>query len=310
MNDRYYFGKTFLRGFAIGTSDLVPGVSGGTMAVVLGIYRTLVNALKSFNWICLKAVFSLKWRTALGIPHFKFLIPLSLGAVGAVLFFTQVVILSDLLKVYPTIIYSMFFGLVSGSTIVMLREIQAWYWRGIIVPIILGLMIGVFILTAVPTSTPEDSWFLFLSGLLAGSAMITPGISGAFVLIILGKYSFVLDALNDFQLLTLMPFGLGVATALIFFVRLISLLLEKYETKALAIITGFLGASLWKMWPFQSRTYEHINAELIMVIEPIKPNYDFNFFLCILLMTTCAALVIGINTKSKMLIQEQKDNKN
>ena len=177
-------------------------------------------------------------------------------------------------------------------------------------PITLGLMIGVFILTAVPNSTPEDSWFLFLSGLLAGSAMITPGISGAFVLIILGKYAFILDALNDFQLRTLLPFGLGIATALIFFVRLISLLLEKYENKALAIISGFLAASLWKIWPFQSRTYEHINAELIMVIEPIKPNYDFNFFLCILLMTTCAALVIGINTKSKMLIQQQKDNKN
>lgn len=310
MNERYYLGKTFLRGFAIGTSDLIPGISGGTMAIVLGIYRNLVNALKSFNWVWFKAVLSLKWKTALGIPHFKFLIPLFFGAISAVLFFTQVVILSDFLKEYPTIIYSVFFGLVSGSTIVILREIKVWFWKGIIVPTTLGLMIGAFILTAVPNSTPEDSWFLFLSGLLAGSAMITPGISGAFVLIILGKYAFILDALNDFQLRTLLPFGLGIATALIFFVRLISFLLEKYETKALAIISGFLVASLWKMWPFQSRTYEHINAELIMVIQPIKPNYDFNFFLCILLMTTCAALVIGINIKSKMLIQDQKDNKN
>ena len=310
MNERYYFGKTFLRGFAIGTSDIIPGVSGGTMAVILGIYRNLVNALKSFNWVWFKAVLFFKWRTILELPHFKFLIPLSLGAIAAVLFFTQIVILSDLLKLYPIIIYSIFFGLVTGSTIVILREIQVWCCKDFIIPIVLGLMIGMFILTAVPNSTPEDSWFLFLSGLLAGSAMITPGISGAFVLIILGKYAFILDALNDFQLRTLLPFGLGIATALIFFVRLISLLLEKYETKALAIISGFLVASLWKMWPFQSRTYEHINAELIMVIEPIKPNYDFNFFLCILLMTTCAALVIGINTKSKMLIQEQKDNKN
>ena len=254
MNERCYFGKTFLRGFAIGTSDIVPGVSGGTMAVVLGIYRNLVDALKSFNWIWLKAVLSFKWRTALGIPHFQFLIPLSLGAIAAVLFFTQIVILSDLLKIYPTIIYSIFFGLVSGSTIVILREIQVWFWKDIVVPIILGLMIGVLILTAVPKSTPEDSWFLFLSGLIAGSAMITPGISGAFVLIILGKYAFILDALNDFQWRTLLPFGLGVATALMFFVRLISLLLEKYENKALALISGFLGASLFKIWPFQYRT--------------------------------------------------------
>ena len=95
MNERYYLGKTFLRGFAIGTSDLIPGVSGGTMAIVLGIYRNLVNALKSFNWVWLKAVLSLQWKTALGIPHFKFLIPLFFGAISAVLFFTQVVILSD-----------------------------------------------------------------------------------------------------------------------------------------------------------------------------------------------------------------------
>ena len=108
MNERYYFGKTFLRGFAIGTSDIIPGVSGGTMAIVLGIYRNLVNALKSFNWVWLKAVLFFQWRTALGIPHFKFLIPLSLGAISAVLFFTQVVILSDLLEEYPTIIYSIF----------------------------------------------------------------------------------------------------------------------------------------------------------------------------------------------------------
>ena len=309
MNERYYFGKTFLKGFAIGTSDIVPGVSGGTIAVVLGIYRNLVNALKSFNWAWLKAVLSFKWKTALQIPHFKFLIPLSLGAIAAVLFFTQVVILSDLLKSYPAIIYSIFFGLVSGSTIVILREIQVWYWKDIIAPIVLGIMIGIFILTAVPNSTPEDSWFLFLSGLIAGSAMITPGISGAFILIILGKYAFILDALNDFQWQALLPFALGVATALIFFVRLISLLLDKYENKALALISGFLGTSLWKMWPFQSRTYEHINDQLIMVIKPIKPDYDLKFFLCILLMTTSATLVIRISTKSKMLIQKRKNNK-
>lgn len=309
MNERYYFAKTFLRGFAIGTSDIVPGVSGGTIAVVLGIYRNLVDALKSFSWAWLKAVLSLKWRAALGLPDFQFLIPLGLGIIAAVLFFTQIVILSDLLKIYPTIIYSIFFGLVSGSTIVILREVQVWFWKDIIVPIILGLMIGLFILTAVPNSTPEDSWFLFLSGLIAGSAMITPGISGAFVLIILGKYTFILDALNDFQWLTLLPFCLGVATALIFFVRLISLLLEKYENKALALISGFLGASLFKMWPFQYRTYEHVNNQLIMVTEPIKIAYDFKFFLCILLMATCATLVIRVNTKSKIFKQQQANKR-
>ena len=310
MAEKESFLKTFLKGFAIGTSDIIPGVSGGTMAVVLGIYHNLINALKSFNWKWLKAMISFQWRKAFDIPHFPFLLPLSLGAFSALLFFTQIIVLTDLLKTYPSFIYSVFFGLVSGSTIVILRKTQLKYWKDTTIPILTGLIVGFVVLTGVPSSTPDNGWFLYISGLLAGSAMITPGISGAFVLILLGKYEFILEAFSNFELENLTPFVLGIVTALVFFVRLISLLLEKYERKALSLISGFLAASLWKMWPFQSRSYEYISEQLVLVSEPIQPEYDLNFFCCILLIATCTTLVIKIDNASKNILQEEENNEN
>jgi len=297
-----------LKGFLIGTSDIVPGVSGGTMALVLGIYRDLINAMKSFSWRWLLSLLSLRWKLVVTIPHFHFLIPLVFGIILAIIFFTQIVILSDLINSHANLIFGVFFGLVLGSTFVLFRQIQNIEPR-IVGVFIAGFILGTIVTTSTPSSTPEDAWFLFVSGMLAGSAMIMPGVSGAFVLLILGKYSFVLDAIHRFDFLTLGPFAMGVTFALIFVVRLVATMLEKYEEVSMAIISGFLVASLWIIWPFQDRKYETVGEKTFLIQSyPIAPDIDSNFFSVIILMTTAFLLVIKIDKLSNLAKKKKQNN--
>ena len=306
MNNIRSAAKLTLKGFLIGTSDIVPGVSGGTMALVLGIYRDLIGAIESFSWRWLLSILTLRWKLIMTIPHFHFLIPLAFGILLALFFFTQVVILADLIISHANLVFGIFFGLVLGSTFILLRQIKNIEPR-IIVAFILGLTLGAIVTNATPNTTPEDAWFLFVSGILAGSAMIMPGVSGAFVLLILGKYSLVLDAIHRFDIVTLSPFVLGVAFALIFFVKLVATMLQKYEDVSLAIISGFLVTSLWIIWPFQDRKYEIVGDKAFLIQSyPITPNIDFNLFTVTILIIAAFILVVKINRLSNL--QREKNN--
>jgi len=241
----------------MGSADVIPGVSGGTIAFILGIYANLINAIKSFNREWLKSIITLDFRNILGRPHFGFLLPLFAGIVSALLFFTRVVPLPELLLEYPEQIYGLFFGLIGGSIIVLSREVVKLERRTVI-PLLAGIVSGLVVFNLVPMETPESAWFIFLSGVLALCAMLLPGISGSFILLILNKYAYIFNAIGYFRFSVIMPFVLGAITGLAMFSRVLSWLLRRYHQQTIVTIIGLLIASLWVIWPFQERIYETV----------------------------------------------------
>ena len=260
------------KGFCIGSADVVPGVSGGTMAFILGIYQDLINAIKSFDTSWLKSFIRLDVVGVLTKPHFAFLIPLAIGIISALIFFTRVVPLPILIKTQPVIIYSLFFGLIVGSIIFIVRRFSLHIVIKRIIFLLLGITFGAFIVTLVPTTTPDDSWFIFLCGTLAISAMILPGISGSFVLLMMKKYAYIFNAIGHFQLTILLPFIAGVIVGLILFSRILSYLLNCFYQQTMMFITGLLIASLYVIWPFQQRSYEIVrDKERLIESVPYMP---------------------------------------
>ena len=260
------------KGFCMGAADVVPGVSGGTMAFILGIYRQLIDAIRSFDLIWLQHVIKLEIKPALEKPHFAFLIPLVIGLFCALLFFTRVIPLPVLLHTHPEPIYGLFFGLIIGSIVTLVAEIEKFNFRTMFF-ISVGTISGLFIVTLVPVTTPDTPLFIFLSGMIAITAMILPGISGSFILLILHKYDTILNAIGHFNFMILIPFGFGVLTGLIVFSRFLGWLLHKYYAATLQIIIGVLIGSLWIIWPFQHRTYKEVHEkERLISSTPYLPE--------------------------------------
>jgi putative membrane protein len=249
-----------LKGFCMGTADVIPGVSGGTMAFILGIYPQLIDGIKSFDRVWLQALFRLQLQHAISRPHLAFLIPLVSGIVLALLFFTRIIPLPQLIHDYPEPVYGLFFGLIAGSIVILLRGMLI-HGAGVIVPMLAGTVAGCLMFNLVPLQTPEAAWFIFISGCLAICAMILPGISGSFILLILNKYAFIFDAIGYFRFSVLVPFALGAVTGLVVFSRILSFLLHRYYSNTVLFITGMLLASLWVIWPFQERVYEMVREK-------------------------------------------------
>lgn len=243
-------------GVCMGTADVVPGVSGGTMAVALGIYVQLLAAIASINARSIRGLLSLRWNEVFGVIHFRFLISLTLGILLAVIVMLRVVRLPYLLETQPTLVYAVFFGLVLASTLVLMRHIPSW--TGLRVSVLaLGALVGFLVVNLVPVNTPENPLFIFLCGVVAISAMLLPGISGSFVLLILGKYEYIIGQVEELlhlklsALLVVLPFALGCLVGIAAFSRLLSWVLRNWHDTAIAGLTGLLLGSLWRIWPYQ-----------------------------------------------------------
>ena len=283
------------KGCCMGAADVVPGVSGGTMAFILGIYAQLLAAIRSFDVVWLQHIFKREFKPALQRPHFGFLIPLLIGIFCALLFFTRVIPLPVYLHTHPELIYGLFFGLIVGSIITLLPEAKRLD-KSAVFFLSMGTIVGFFIVNLVPYDTPNNAWFIFFSGLLAISAMLLPGISGSFILLILRKYDTILNAIGHFQWTILIPFILGCFTGLIVFSRLISWLLSRFYRATMLIIIGILIGSLWVIWPFQVREYLTIhNKERLISSTPIWPNaWDDQVIYALLMMLIGLGLVFMI----------------
>ncbi len=280
-----------IKGFCMGAADVVPGVSGGTMAFILGIYTRLIDAIRSFDSTWIAALLKVDIRTAAARPHFPFLIPLGLGIIGAVLFFTHIIPIPRLLQSHPEHIYGLFFGLIVGSIVILFIDIGPKSASDGF-ELLLGIVIGGVVVSAVPTQTPDTWWFVMGSGAIAICAMVLPGISGSFILLLLGKYAYILDAVGNFELTIIMPFAIGAAFGLAAFTRLLSWLLHRFERPMLLVIDGFLIASLWVIWPFQQRNYIFVRGKQRLVESiPVAPPWD-SVALEALLLAACGIAII------------------
>lgn len=264
-----------VKGFCIGASDVVPGVSGGTMAFILGIYKELIESIRSFDLNFLQLLVSLKLRDAFDYISGRFILAIGIGVFMAI--FSLARILSWLLQNHPIFIWSFFFGLIIASLFIVGRYIEKWTTFTFML-VALGSIFTYLLVGAMPVYTPDTPWFLFLSGAIAICATILPGISGAFILVILGKYNYILDAVNNRDLLTLFIVSAGAAAGLILFTRFLNWLLDKYYNFTVAVLTGFMLGSLRKIWPWKESLYGevniHSNAVAITQVNVLPSQWD------------------------------------
>jgi len=251
------FGLILLKGMGMGAADVVPGVSGGTIAFITGIYEELIHSIKNINY----GTISTLWKE--GIPSFwkavngNFLVSVVGGILISVLTLARV--LEYLLVNHPVLIWSFFFGLIIGSAIFVARSIEKWN-AGTVISLIVGIAVAWVITSITPAETTEAYWFIFLSGALAICAMILPGISGSFILLLLGKYQFILGALNEGRISVIAVLMAGALTGIISFSHLLSWLLKKYHHLTIALLSGFMIGSLNKIWPWKETVETYLDS--------------------------------------------------
>ena len=257
-----------LKGMGMGAADVVPGVSGGTIAFIVGIYDELIDSIKSINLDSLKLFFTGKFKEFFKSINAGFLLSVMLGIGISV--FSLAKIITWLLTDHPILVWSFFFGLVLASTWFVSRDIKEWNWKTII-SFVIGVGIAYYITVATPAETPSNLLFIFLCGAIAICAMILPGISGSFILVLLGKYFFVMDAVKSFDVIIIAVFGAGACVGITSFSRILSFALKHFRNVTLSVLTGFMLGSLNKVWPWKEVISEGGDG-LITFERNILPN--------------------------------------
>ena len=256
-----------LKGCAMGMADVVPGVSGGTIAFISGIYEELLDSIRSVNATALKLL--LRFRLAEFWRHIngRFLLPVLLGI--AVAIFSLARLMTYLLTNHPIAIWSFFFGLIVASALLVAKQIGRWDWRTVLA-FVVGAVAAWWITVATPAETPNDWWFVMLSGAIAICAMILPGISGAFILLLLGKYQYIMHAVGEFNIPVIVVFVIGAAAGIISFSHLLSWLLKHWHDVTVAVLMGFMVGSLNKVWPWKETVETYLDSH--GVAQPLVQN--------------------------------------
>ena len=257
MNNLKKYLMVTLKGACMGAADVIPGVSGGTIAFIMGIYDEFVGSIASINAEAMKLLFKGQFKAFWKHINGTFLVSIVLGIGISVVLLAG--LMQTLLTVYPIQTWAFFFGLIVASSIFILRGISGWKLREVLF-LILGCVLGVTVCTLSPTQTPDALWFIFLSGAIAICAMILPGISGSFILLILGKYQYIMAAISGLvagenfgqNLLILCVFLVGAVVGILGFSKFLHWLLARWNKETLIVLAGFIIGSLVKVWPWSN----------------------------------------------------------
>jgi len=276
----------YLKGMAMGAADVVPGVSGGTIAFITGIYQELLDTIKGFNLSVFKTLKEDGVKATWKKTNATFLVVLFAGI------FTSIISLAKgitfLLVTYPILLWAFFFGLIVASSLIIGKYIKEWNWKTIGIMVI-GAAVAFYITIAAPSQIPDGFIYIFLSGCIAICAMILPGISGSFILLLLGAYATVLgsisglvDALKEFDIQQITKYGMnigifmiGCVVGIISFSNFLSWMFKKAYSLTMALLTGFMIGSLNKVWPWKETTEFRINshgAEVPFLQSNISPS--------------------------------------
>lgn len=285
-----------LKGMAMGAADVVPGVSGGTIAFISGIYEELLNSISSFNFSLINVFKNEGFKSVWIKVNGNFLVSLFVGILISVLSLAKLI--ESMLENHPIVIWSFFFGLVLASIIYIGKQITKWT-KGSVLCLILGAILAFYITTLNPMVSANSSpWFLFLAGMIAICAMILPGISGAVILVLLGAYKPVLNALNTKDFVSIIIFLVGAVLGLLSFSRILKWLFSTYKNYTLATLTGFIIGSLNKIWPWKETISWRINSKGIEVpfntasVSPFSFEGDNQLLISIFLMLIGFGLII------------------
>lgn len=278
-----YF-KILLQGLCMGSANIIPGVSGGTMAFIMGIYEELIQSIHEIISVnTIKMTLGFKVKQMFEDLPWRFLAALAAGALLATVSLAK--LLLWLLNSHPVLVWSFFFGLVLASILTILKKVKKWS-IGPIIGIFIGTIAAYLIVGMVPTKTPDSWWFLFLSGAIAICAMILPGISGSFLLVLMGKYQVILSALHPKglgDLMTIFWVASGCVVGLATFVQLLSWLFKRFHDLTVAVLIGFMVGSLRKIWPWKETIETYIDRkgfEKPLVQNNILPESLDGYFWC------------------------------
>ncbi len=287
-----------LKGMAMGAADVVPGVSGGTIAFISGIYEELLSSISNINLAVVKTLKEQGVKAAWTQLNGNFLLSLFVGIVISVVSLAKGI--SYLLATKPILVWSFFFGLVLASIWYVGKQITKWRLQEIIA-LVIACAVAYYITIAKPMVSDEASpIFLFLSGALAICAMILPGISGAFILVLLGAYETILNAVHARDIKTVLIVGAGVIVGLLTFSRVLKWLFSNYKNTTLAGLTGFIIGSLNKIWPWKETLTTRINSKGVTVpvlqdsILPSQYNGDAQLTIALVLAVVGFALILGL----------------
>jgi len=251
-----------LKGMAMGAADAVPGVSGGTIAFIAGIYEELINTINQINFSLVSTLkkdgLKAAWKQANG----NFLVALLLGI--GISFVSFMRLAKYLIEFHPILIWSFFFGLVLASILFVAKQITKWSILNIIL-LISGAFVAYYITTLPALASNDNPIFFFFAAAIAICAMILPGISGSFILVLLGAYKTLSDAIHDVDIKKLLIFIAGAVVGLLSFSKLLKWLFANYKNATLAILTGFIAGSLNKIWPWKEILTWRTNSKGVQV---------------------------------------------
>ncbi|MDZ7608706.1 MAG: DUF368 domain-containing protein [Cyclobacteriaceae bacterium] len=262
----------YLKGVSMGGADVIPGVSGGTIAFITGIYQELLESIKSFDKTALSLLFRFDLKDLWRHVNGSFLLVLFAGIGTSIISLAKLI--HYLINNEPIPLWSFFFGLIVISALQVAREIKKWNFA-VVFAGIAGIVVAYFVTSATPATTPDGYFFIFFSGMIAICAMILPGISGSFILLIMGKYEYIIGAVKDLNVVVLLVFGAGCVTGLLGFSHIVSWFLRKYHDITVAVLAGFMVGSLNKIWPWKEVLETRLTSkgEVVPLVERnLLPN--------------------------------------
>lgn len=287
-----------VKGVCMGAADVIPGVSGGTIAFLTGIYAELINSIKSINGAALKKLLSFDiagfWRSING----NFLISVFAGILISV--FSLAKLMQYLLVHHPVEVWSFFFGLIVASAIYVLREVDKWK-LSYVISAVFGIAAAAWICMVTPGETTDALWFVFVSGMIAICAMILPGISGSFILLLMGKYAFIMKALTDFDIPVIVVFGLGALIGIIAFSHFLSWLLSRFYMQTICVLSGFMIGSLIKVWPWKQVLGDGFDRPVLPSVYEMETGNSSELAYAVLFGVIGVALVFTIELVVKYM---------
>lgn len=273
----------FIKGMGVGIANIIPGVSGGTIALITGIFERLIHALKSIDFEAFKMLFRGNWKSFVKRTDLYFLLAVFSGAIVAIVLLAR--IFGFLFEDYPVYIWSFFFGLILASVYFVGKTVERWR-LSVYLFFIVGTAIALIFTFLTPATENSGFFYLMICGVVAVCSMILPGLSGSFVLILMGNYQLVaIDAINNRDFSILFPVLIGAVLGLIGFSHLLSWVFKKYRDQTIAALTGFILGSLGVIWPWKNPIEQSFGDKIKVIgYEYLLPQMDTEFIIAIIIM--------------------------
>lgn len=281
----------FFKGLGVGSANVIPGVSGGTIALITGIFERLINALKSCNLTAIKLFFTGKFKEFAQHIDLWFLVSVGSGVLVAILSIAR--LFEFMFAEYPIYLWSFFFGMILVSIYYVGITIDKFNWK-VLVSFVIGTAIALLIAFGTPAKENSNFIYLMICGAVATCSMILPGLSGSFVLVLMGNYQLIMiDAVNDLNLKILLPVVIGGVVGLLAFSHLLSWIFKNYRDITIAVLTGFILGSMPIIWPWKNDVVTYFGSEAkVTGYEYYLPELNLDFSIALVIMLIGAALIV------------------